>query len=86
MLRIFTILRDKMIWLAMQLIINVVGVELKWNDKQRYFTPQNASNGRVFCRILHNEMTQTILCLISNNIAATIVSPRNCIGIAPLFQ
>jgi len=38
MLRIFTILRDKMIWLAMQLIINVVGVELKQNYKQRHFT------------------------------------------------
>ena len=38
MLRIFTILRDKMIWLAIQLIINVVGVELKWNYKQRHFT------------------------------------------------
>ena len=39
MLRIFTILRDKIIWLAMQLIINVVGVELKRNYKQRHFTP-----------------------------------------------
>ena len=39
MLRIFTILRDKMIWLAMQLIINMVGVELKRNYKQRHFTP-----------------------------------------------
>ena len=38
MLRIFIILRDKMIWLAMQLIINVVGVELKRNYKQRHFT------------------------------------------------
>jgi len=38
MLRIFTILRDKMIWLAMQLIINVVGIELKRNYKQRHFT------------------------------------------------
>ena len=38
MLRIFTILRDKMIWLAMQLIINVVGVELKRNYKQHHFT------------------------------------------------
>ena len=38
MLRIFTILRDKIIWLAMQLIINVVGVELKRNYKQRHFT------------------------------------------------
>lgn len=38
MLRIFTILRDKMIWLAMQLIINIVGVELKRNYKQRHFT------------------------------------------------
>ncbi len=38
MLRIFIILRNKMIWLAMQLIINVVGVELKRNYKQRHFT------------------------------------------------
>ena len=38
MLRIFTILRDKMIWLAMQLIINIVGVERKRNYKQRHFT------------------------------------------------
>lgn len=38
MLRIFTILRDKMIWLALQLIINIVGVELKRNYKQRHFT------------------------------------------------
>lgn len=38
MLRIFIILRDKMIWLAMQLIINVVGVELKRYSNQRYFT------------------------------------------------
>ena len=86
MLRIFTILRDKMIWLAMQLIINVVGVELKRNYKQRPFTRQNASNNQMFCRILHDKMTQTILCLISNNIVATIVSSRNCVGIAPLFQ
>ena len=39
MLRIFIILRDKMIWLALQLIINIVGVELKQNYKQRHFTP-----------------------------------------------
>lgn len=39
MLRIFTILRDKMIWLALQLIINIVGVELKRNYKLRHFTP-----------------------------------------------
>lgn len=38
MLRIFTILRDKIKWLAMQLIINVVGVNLKRNYKQRHFT------------------------------------------------
>lgn len=38
MLRIFTILRDKIKWFAMQLIINIVGVELKRNDKQRHFT------------------------------------------------
>ena len=38
MLRIFTILKDKMIWLAIQLIINIVGVELKRNYKQRHFT------------------------------------------------
>ena len=39
MLRIFTILRDKMISFAMQLIINVVGVELKLNYNLRHFTP-----------------------------------------------
>jgi len=38
MLRIFIILRDKMISFAMLLIINVVGVELKRNYKQRHFT------------------------------------------------
>ena len=38
MLRIFTILRDKIKWFAMQLIINVVGVELKRNYKQHHFT------------------------------------------------
>lgn len=38
MLRIFIILRDKMIWLTLQLIINVVGVELKRNYKLRHFT------------------------------------------------
>ena len=38
MLRIFIILKDKMISLAMQLIINMVGVELKRNYKQRHFT------------------------------------------------
>ncbi len=38
MLRIFTILKDKMIWLAIQLIINIVGVERKRNYKQRHFT------------------------------------------------
>lgn len=38
MLRIFIILRDKMISFAMQLIINIVGVELKQNYKLRHFT------------------------------------------------
>ena len=38
MLRIFTILKDKIKWFAMQLITNVVGIELKWNYKQRHFT------------------------------------------------
>ena len=38
MLRIFTILRDKIKWLAMQLIINVVGIERKRNYKLRHFT------------------------------------------------
>ena len=38
MLRIFTILRDKMISFAMQLIINIVGVERKRNYKLRHFT------------------------------------------------
>lgn len=39
MLRIFIILRDKMISFAIQLIINIVGVELKRNYKLRHFTP-----------------------------------------------
>ena len=52
----------------MQLIINIVGVKLKWNDKQRHFTPKNASNNPMFCHILHDKITQIILCLISNNI------------------
>lgn len=38
MLRIFTILKDKIKWFAMQLIINIVGVELKRNYKLRHFT------------------------------------------------
>lgn len=38
MLRIFTILKDKIKWFAMQLITNVVGIELKRNYKQRHFT------------------------------------------------
>lgn len=38
MLRIFTILKDKIKWFAMQLITNVVGVKLKWNYKQHHFT------------------------------------------------
>ena len=38
MLRIFMILMDKMTSFAMQLIINIVGVELKRNYKQRHFT------------------------------------------------
>ena len=38
MLRIFIILKDKMISLAMQLIINIVGVEQKRNYKLRHFT------------------------------------------------
>ena len=38
MLRIFIILMDKMIPFAMQLIINIVGVELKQNYKLRHFT------------------------------------------------
>ena len=38
MLRIFTILRDKIKWFAMQLIINVVGVERKRYSKLRHFT------------------------------------------------
>lgn len=38
MLRIFIILRDKMISFAMQLTINAVGVERKRYSKQRHFT------------------------------------------------
>lgn len=38
MLRIFTILKDKIKWFAMQLITNVVGVERKRYSKLRHFT------------------------------------------------
>ena len=32
---------------------------------------QNASNDCVICRILHDEMSQLILCFIINNITAS---------------
>jgi len=39
----------------------------------------------MFCRILHDEMTQIILCLISNNIVTTIVSSRNSVRVVLLI-
>ena len=38
---------------------------------------QNASNDRIVCHILHDEMTQIILCFIINDISITITSSRN---------
>jgi len=39
----------------------------------------------MICRILHDEMTQTILCLISNNITTTIISSRNSVRVVFLI-
>ena len=39
----------------------------------------------MICRILHDEMTQTILRFIINNVALTIVSPRNSVRVVFLI-
>ena len=64
---------------------NAFSVELKRYYKQRHFTRQSASNGRAFCRILHDEMTQTILCFIINIIVTTIISFRNSVRVVLLI-
>ena len=46
---------------------------------------QNASNDHMICRILHDKMTQTILCLILNHIALTIVSTHNSVRVVLLI-
>ena len=46
---------------------------------------QNASNDCMFCRILHDEMPQIILCLILNHIALTIVSTHNSVRVVLLI-
>ena len=44
-----------------------------------------ASNGRMICRILHDEMTQIILCFIINIIVTTIISSRNSVRVVSLI-
>ena len=39
----------------------------------------------MFCRILHDEMTQTILRFIVNRATLTIVSSRNSVRVVPLI-
>ena len=46
---------------------------------------QNASNDHMICRILHDEMTQLILCFIINNIVTTIISSRNSVRVVLLI-
>ena len=46
---------------------------------------QNASNDHMFCRILHDEMTQSILCFIINIIVTTIISSRNSVRVVLLI-
>ena len=46
---------------------------------------QNASNDDMFCRILHDEMTQIILRFIINNIVTTIISSRNSVRVVLLI-
>ena len=43
---------------------------------------QNASNDHMICRILHDEMPQSISRFIINHVIFTIDSSRNCVGIA----
>ena len=46
---------------------------------------QNASNDRIVCHILHDEMTQIILCFIINDISITITSSRNSVRVVLLI-
>ena len=46
---------------------------------------QNASNNHMFCRILHDEMTQSISRFIINDISITITSPRNSVRVVLLI-
>ena len=46
---------------------------------------QNASNDDMICRILHDEMTQTISRFIINDISITITSPRNSVRVMLLI-
>ncbi len=46
---------------------------------------QNASNNDMICRILHDEMTQTILRYIINIIVTTIISSRNSVRVVLLI-
>ena len=46
---------------------------------------QNASNDDMICHILRDEMTQTILCFIINDISITITSPRNSVRVVLLI-
>ena len=46
---------------------------------------QNASNDDMICRILHDEMTQTILRFIINIIVTTIISSRNSVRVVLLI-
>ena len=46
---------------------------------------QNASNDDMICRILHDEMTQTISRFIINDISITITPPRNSVRVVLLI-
>ena len=46
---------------------------------------QNASNDHMFCRILHDEMTQIILRFIINDISIAITSPCNSVRVVLLI-
>ena len=64
---------------------NAFSVELKRYYKQRHFTRQSASNGRAFCHVLHDEMTQNILRFIINNVMLTMVSFCNSVRVVLLI-
>ena len=46
---------------------------------------QNASNDDMFCRILHDEMTQLILRFMINDISIAITSPCNSVRVVLLI-